>query len=90
MEVALDKLRGARAKLPPEQQCSDMLNLLAALEGLETAQEELQAAKEEGVPATDPRVFKVGPGLMSAFHCSLVPFGNPGMSGTPALMVGRA
>ncbi len=60
MEVALDKLRGARDKLPPEQHSSDMLNLLEALEGLETAEAELQAAKEEGLPATDPRIFKVG------------------------------
>ena len=59
MEVALDKLRGARDKLPPEQQCSDMLNLLAALEGLETAHAELRGAKAEGVSPTDPRVFKV-------------------------------
>ena len=60
MEVALDKLRSARDKLPPEQHSSDMINLLEALEGLETAEAELRAAKEEGLPATDPRVFKVG------------------------------
>ncbi|PRW50954.1 F-box only 21-like [Chlorella sorokiniana] len=64
MEVALDKLRGVREKLPPEQRCSDMLNLLEALEGLQSAEAELQAAKEEGVPATDARVFKILVGLL--------------------------